>query len=202
MGTLTDTPSSQQTREQEFNELYWKDGYSWAIQQADALRRRDFTRVDWDNVIEEIEDLAKREARSLRSQYARAIEHLLKIEYRREKENLYVNGWERIVNSARGEMEDILLDNPVLKGASSEIFARAWVKGRKAAARAFTDYDTEEIPDAAQRHRERKRSRRKWNNTLPTECPYDHWIPERNRITERPRTGRPFEREQEFDWGR
>ena len=198
MGTLAEL-REQQTRQR--NELYQRDDYAWAMQQADALRRRDFARVDWENVIEEIEDLGQRHEDSLRSQYAKAIEHLLKIEYRREKENLYVTGWERTVESARSEMEDILLDKPGLKGERDDVFAKAWLKGKKDAVRAFTNYDTEEIKDAAERHREQKRLQRAWSQALPAECPYTreqmetpYWIPERNQISQRPQTGRPFER--------
>lgn len=53
------------------NELYWRDSSSWSLEQADALRRRDFDAVDWGNVKEEIEDLARSDARRLTSQYAR-----------------------------------------------------------------------------------------------------------------------------------
>ena len=54
-------------------ELYDSDGYSWAIEQADALRRRDFAAVDWDHVIEEIKDVGKAEIRSWTSYCARTI---------------------------------------------------------------------------------------------------------------------------------
>ena len=86
MGTAARIPDTQQTREREMDELYWRDSYSWAMQQADALRRRDFAGVDWENVIEEIEDLARSEARRLISQYVRIMEHFLKLQYREPRE--------------------------------------------------------------------------------------------------------------------
>ena len=40
--------------------LYDADPWSWSQQQAEALRRRDLGAIDWDNVIEEIEDVGNR----------------------------------------------------------------------------------------------------------------------------------------------
>ena len=72
---------------------YHSDGYTWAIEQADALRRRDFAAVDWDNVIEEIEDVGRREKNHWRSCCTRVLEHLLKIEHYREATNEVLRHW-------------------------------------------------------------------------------------------------------------
>ena len=58
MATLVPSPAVQQ--DGQTNDLYERDFYSWSMQQADALKRRDFNAVDWDNVIEEIADLGAR----------------------------------------------------------------------------------------------------------------------------------------------
>lgn len=47
--------------------LYDSDTYTWALRQADALRRRAAGEIDWENVAEEIEDLARSDRRALRS---------------------------------------------------------------------------------------------------------------------------------------
>ena len=52
--------------------LYREDGYGWAIEQADALRRRDVGAIDWENVSEEIEAVGKSEKREWTS-YCRRI---------------------------------------------------------------------------------------------------------------------------------
>lgn len=38
--------------------LYERDPYTWALEQARALRERRAAAVDWDNLAEEVEDLA------------------------------------------------------------------------------------------------------------------------------------------------
>ena len=190
-------------------ELYHSDGYTWAIEQADALRRRDFNAVDWDNVIEEIEDLSRSEERSLKSQYAKAIEHLLKLQYRRQWETGPVPGWRTSANNARREIEDVLRENPGLRGKRDEVFAKAWRKAKGDAIAAFVNHDMEAIVDEAQYRREQKRLSRAWNEVLPAGCPYtraqveaSHWWPERRDLPltlERPQPG---DREPELDQGR
>ncbi len=180
-------------------ELYHTDGYTWAIEQADALRRRDFDAVDWDNVIEEIEDLSRSEERSLKSQYAKVIEHLLKLQYRRQWETGPVSGWETSVNTARREIEDVLRENPGLAGRRDEVFARAWHKAKADAVAAFVAHDIETIVDETPRRRASKRLTRSWNEVLPAGCPYTraqveaaHWWPERRGLPltlERPQPG-------------
>ncbi len=61
--------------------LYDIDGYTWARQQAAALRRRDIDAIDWENVSEELEGLARTDARRWMKFCARTLEHLLKIEH-------------------------------------------------------------------------------------------------------------------------
>ena len=167
-------------------ELYRTDVYTWAIEQAGALRRRDFDAVDWDNVIEEIEDLGRSEERSLKSWYAKVIEHLLKLQYRRQWETGPVPGWRTSVNNARREIEDVLRENPGLGGKRDEVFAKAWWKAKADAIAAFVNHNMAAIVDEAQYRSEQKRLSRSWNEVLPAGCPYSraqvedaHWWPER-----------------------
>lgn len=203
------TTPARAVRQATAADLYHTDGYTWAIEQADALRRRDFDAVDWDNVIEEIEDLGRSEERSLKSQYAKVIEHLLKLQYRRQWETGPVPGWRTSVNSARREIEDVLRENPGLGGKRDEVFANAWRKAKADAIAAFVNHDVEAIVDETQYRREQKRLTRAWNEVLPVGCPYtraqveaSHWWPERRGLPltlERPQPG---DREPELDQGR
>ncbi len=64
--------------------LYEADFYGWALEQAEALRQAGRARlntpkaVDWENVAEELDGLARSEARELRSRYKTLLVHLLK----------------------------------------------------------------------------------------------------------------------------
>ena len=65
------------------DDLYWHDTLLWSERQADLLRRlaagERGNDVDWEHVIEEIEDVGKTELRACTSLLRRAIEHLLQL---------------------------------------------------------------------------------------------------------------------------
>jgi hypothetical protein len=112
-------------------DLYERDYYAWIQRQVQALRTRRIEDVDWENVAEEIEDLGKSEKRALRSQLARLVEHLLKIDLappRVRSENLL--GWQLSVRSARRAIAELLDENPSLRPELKQIFRRAYLDAR------------------------------------------------------------------------
>jgi HPt (histidine-containing phosphotransfer) domain-containing protein len=62
---------------------YQRDAYSWALEQARVLRER-AAELDWDNLAEEVEDLARRDAHALQSNCEVLSAHLLKLKYASE----------------------------------------------------------------------------------------------------------------------
>ncbi|WP_107667313.1 DUF29 domain-containing protein [Cyanothece sp. BG0011] len=72
-----------------FLNTYETDYYQWTIEQADALRKlintnqglKHLDKLDWDNIIEEIEALGRSEYNAVVSLLIRQIEHRLKIDY-------------------------------------------------------------------------------------------------------------------------
>ncbi|MFZ1234403.1 MAG: DUF29 domain-containing protein [Thiofilum sp.] len=60
---------------------YDQDLYTWSLQQAQLLRERKFDQVDWEHIIEEIEDMSKSEKRALQSFLETLLMHLLKWQY-------------------------------------------------------------------------------------------------------------------------
>ena len=193
MGTMAGISDTQQASEQK--SLYDRDYYTWAMQQADALKRRDFDAVDWENVTEEIEALARGEESSLRSQYARVMEHLLKLQYRESRETQPVAGWEKSVMNGRREIQDVLEDNPGLKGHRDDLFDQAWPRARRNFIDDFASHATDGIQNDSMRHREKKRLTREWNQVVPQQNPFSRlqvetpfWLPERVRLAERPQS--------------
>ncbi|MGH8013907.1 MAG: DUF29 domain-containing protein [Candidatus Binataceae bacterium] len=111
--------------------LYERDPYTWAFEQARALRERRVATIDWENVAEEIEDVGKREADALQSHDESLIEHLLKLTYaapavRRDNARL----WCLSIRSERRRIADVLDENPGLKGRTDELFRKAWPYAR------------------------------------------------------------------------
>jgi hypothetical protein len=135
------------TRSHRGRQLYQSDFYSWAVAQARALRGHRVENLDWENLAEEVEDLANRHADALESQSERLIGHLLKIVVARSRlrdENLRL--WQLSVRDARRKIGTILKRNPGLKARTSELFAEAWPGGRDQAL-AATGLPDEAIPE-------------------------------------------------------
>jgi len=58
--------------------LYQIDFVAWADETAKLLRQHRFEEVDLDALVEEVEGLAKRDHKAMRSQLQRLLIHLLK----------------------------------------------------------------------------------------------------------------------------
>jgi hypothetical protein len=116
-----------ETKTQSLKELYEKDFYLWVIENLKLLKNREFDLVDWENLLEEIEDMAKRELRSLISLMAVIMEHLYKWENYR-KSAYMGSGWKKSIINARTEMIKLFKDVPSLRAKSQEkqILQRAW----------------------------------------------------------------------------
>ncbi len=164
LGTAMPTPTSPAPAKGSRTDkpLYWTDPYSWALRQAALLRQRDCERLDWENVAEEIEDLARKDRSSWTSLCARAVEHLLKMQHWGPRRPDSLRPWSREVDNFRDQMAEALDDSPGLKGVLDEMFAKAWERGRRAAAKALSRYEEDAGLDG-------RVARRKWLATIPEE---------------------------------
>jgi hypothetical protein len=96
--------------------LYGEDFYAWSKQQAKALRSAARTGsnrlVDWENIAEEIEDLAVSQRSAVGSYVMRIIQHLLKLDHSPAVEPR--NGWRRSIRLARLQIQRRLETSPSL----------------------------------------------------------------------------------------
>jgi len=97
--------------------LYDLDFVAWAEQQAEALRAaaRGGTNqpLDWENLAEEIECLARSDRCQLRSQIYRIVRHLAKLQFHPASDPR--RGWWESVVDGRMEADLVLADSPSLK---------------------------------------------------------------------------------------
>lgn len=157
-------PADRELQARRDEELYLSDGYSWAMQQADALRRRDLAAVDWENVIEEIEAVGRSERSAWESLCARALEHMLAIEHWPAATESALRQWIREIDNFRLRMASVLDRNPGLQGRYDEMYSSAWRDARRLAVYRLVDYEDPERP---------KECVRKWDRrSLPQACPY------------------------------
>jgi hypothetical protein len=113
-------------------DLYEHDYYTWARAQAQALRERKVSGLDWDNLAEEVEDLGKVERHRLESHLESLLMHLLKWAYQPQRRS---RSWSNSIGEHRFRVRRVLRDNPGLKARLSEVFADAYDAARFAARR-------------------------------------------------------------------
>lgn len=92
--------------------LYETDINEWVEQQVHLIKQKQYEQVDWDNVIEEIEDLSKRERDKFLSAIRLVIHHLLKWEYQPEKRS---QSWLITIRRERNNLAFYLEETPSLK---------------------------------------------------------------------------------------
>ncbi len=110
--------------------LYDRDYYQWLTQTANLLREKEFTKLDLENLIEEIESLGKSEKRAIKSNLIVVILHLLKYKYQPQKRS---NSWKSSIREHRRRIKELVTDSPSLNNYLSEIFAHCYVAATKQA---------------------------------------------------------------------
>lgn len=106
---------------------YDSDFYGWVQQQTALIRQGQWSELDAQNLLEELESLGRSEKRALISQVARLCAHLLKWRYQPAKRS---RSWVLSIRSARQEIAAILRDNPSLRAKLTEVFADGYDRGR------------------------------------------------------------------------
>ncbi|MDJ0575011.1 MAG: DUF29 domain-containing protein [Xenococcaceae cyanobacterium MO_234.B1] len=110
---------------QQLQKLHKKDFNLWLKQTALAIRNRDFTNMDWDNLLEEIEDMGASQKRALRSYTKRLIDHILKLRYWYSEKEYNAKGWRTEIINFRDEIKEILQESPSLKNYLEENY-KTW----------------------------------------------------------------------------
>jgi hypothetical protein len=104
---------------------YQTDLVRWAEGQAQALRDAARTAsnlpIDWENIAEEIDDLAKSDRRALRSHIRSVIVHLMKLEV--SPATMPRAGWRTSILNARIEIRTLLEDSPSLRASLDDVIA-------------------------------------------------------------------------------
>lgn len=127
--------------------LYETDFYAWTQEQATLLRNEQWSQIDLQNLIEEIQSLGKQQRQELRNRLSVLIGHLLKWHYQSGRRS---RSWLATLRIQRLDIAELLEDNPSLKPYLEEALCKAYLKGVELAV-GETD-----LP----------------KRTFPVECPY------------------------------
>lgn len=98
--------------------LYETDYLQWIESNLVKLRQKKYQEVDWENLLEEIEDMGRSERRALESNLIVLLLHLLKWNYQLEKRT---GSWERSILEHRRRIKKALKESPSLKPYLSKI---------------------------------------------------------------------------------
>jgi hypothetical protein len=127
--------------------LYETDFYAWTQEQVSLLRNEQWSQIDLQNLIEEIQSLGKQQRQELRNRLSVLIGHLLKWQYQAQRRS---RSWLATLRIQRLDIAELLEDNTSLKPYLEEALRKAYLKGVELAV-GETD-----LP----------------KRTFPVECPY------------------------------
>jgi hypothetical protein len=91
-----------------------KDFYAWLLTQAQAIREHRLDALDWENIAEELEGMARSEKRALTNFLRVMLTHLLKWAYQTKERELHLSSWRTSIVNSRHEIEDALEESPSL----------------------------------------------------------------------------------------
>ncbi len=120
----------------ELKELYEKDFALWAELNAQLLREKAYEFVDWENLLEEIEDMGRSKLDACISYLAVIMEHLYKYEHLRHMvyggRERGGRGWIKSIANSRLAIRSILRRNPSLKVKLPLELESAWEDAKDA----------------------------------------------------------------------
>jgi hypothetical protein len=114
--------------------LYEADYNQWVEETVKQLQAQDFQSVDWENLIEEVADLSRRERSKVKRLLTRLWEHLLKLGYWKAERNYNDGHWRAEIRNFRKQIKDVLASSPSLKTYFLEILSECYQDAREIAA--------------------------------------------------------------------
>ncbi|HLP91269.1 MAG TPA: DUF29 domain-containing protein [Nostocaceae cyanobacterium] len=111
--------------------LYEQDYYLWLRTTINQLRVGEFSAVDLDNLLAELEDMGRSQKRAVKSLLIKLLVHLLKLMCWEEERERNQGHWKGEIRTFRRQIKDELADSPSLKPYILEIFEECYQEARK-----------------------------------------------------------------------
>lgn len=112
--------------------LYEEDYVLWLECTARQLRECDTENLDWQNLVEEIEELGRAQRNAVESYLRQLLKHLLLYQYWTAQRDYCGDGWREEIDNFRNELE-ILLRSRTLYNNAASIFDATYQKARNSA---------------------------------------------------------------------
>ena len=119
-------------------DLYEQDFYAWTEVQAKLIREQALDKLDLKHLLEEIKIMGAKEKSELKNRLAQLMMHLLKWKYQPARQ---CRSWQNTIYDQREELQDLLNDNPSLKGKIDEYYQASY---KKAVRKAVTETGLED----------------------------------------------------------
>jgi hypothetical protein len=132
--SLKDWQSYQMEGEYKMVALHNQDFYAWTQQQAQFLKSGQFSKLDVEHLVEELESMSATEKRELISRLEVLLMHLLKWQFQPAFQG---RSWLLTIEEQRLQLDDHLQENPSLKNPEflqlsiDKAYRRALVKAEK-----------------------------------------------------------------------
>ncbi len=113
--------------------LYDQDYYLWLRTTINQLRTGQFSSVDLENLLEELETMGRSQKRAIKNLLRKLLVHLLKLKYWDKEREGNQGHWQGEIRTFRIQIKDELKDSPSLKPYILEIFDECYQDARKEA---------------------------------------------------------------------
>lgn len=110
---------------------YEKDFFLWTQEQSKLLQKRDFSKLDVENLKEEIESLGISDKRAIKNHLINLMLHLLKIQYQSQK---HTKSWDSSIKNSRKAIYLICDDSPSLRNQLKKMILDSYKYARSDAA--------------------------------------------------------------------
>lgn len=113
--------------------LYDQDYYLWLKTTINQLRANQFSQVDLENLLEELETMGRSEKHKIENLLVKLFEHLLKLQFWQEERERNQGHWKGEIMAFRRQINKQLKTSPSLKPYILEIFDECYEDARKEA---------------------------------------------------------------------
>ncbi|HEK25052.1 MAG: DUF29 domain-containing protein [Hydrogenobaculum sp.] len=142
--------------QENLKELYEKDFVEWVDKNIELLKNKEYSLVDWENLLEEIQDMGNRHLEAVISYLAIILEHMYKLDNFKKDEKAG-RGWIKSILNSRDRINVLFKRYPSLKSKLPNHLQEAWEDATLNTVVWLRDNDLN--PD---------------NFNIPKECPYTY----------------------------
>jgi uncharacterized protein DUF29 len=107
---------------------YEEDFCAWTIEQARLLRSGEFSQLDVENIVEELESIGRSDKREIESRLTMLLAHLLKWQV---QIGFRSRSWSATIREQRDRIQDLLSESPSLRSAASSLRPALYARARR-----------------------------------------------------------------------